>query len=419
MIRDTSATDIPLETRPQRLPVRWLVAAAIVAALAWLGAHFIGGAEKSVALERLRIAEVTRARFVSDINAQGRVVAARSPTLYAPALGTATLAVQAGDSVQQGQVIATLDSPELTNDLARSEADLQGLEATRSREQLEVETQRLQNQQAVDLAKVNVDAAERELKRSQDARDQGLLPVMEVDRRGDELISARVRYRHAAAEEALQRKSLDLQLKSRQLEIDKQQLVVDNAQRRVDELSIRSPVDGVVGNVLVEQRAAVAANAPLLTVVDLTALEVEIQVPESYADQLGIDMPAVIRVGQNQYQGKLAAVSPEVKDNQVTGRVRFDGDAPADLRQNQRVTVSVLLDARDGVLQLPRGSFVDNGGGHIAYVVRDGVAERTPIRLGATSIDRVEIVEGLAPGARLVVSGDQDFNDAATVRIRE
>jgi HlyD family secretion protein len=88
---------------------------------------------------------------------------------------------------------------------------------------------------------------------------------------------------------------------------------------------------------------------------------------------------------------------------------------PEQLRQNQRLSVRVLLDQRADVLSVRAGSFIDESGGQYAYVVRDGVAVKTPVRLGARSVDRVEILSGLKPGDRVVVSGAENFHAAATV----
>jgi len=419
MIRDTAAQDIALDRPSGIRRWRWAfgagIAALIVGGLWWsLG----GSASRSVSAQGLRIATASRGLFVSDVTAQGRVVAAISPTLYAPALGTVTLKVKAGDSVQRGAVLATLDSPDITNEAAREQANLRGLEATLQRERLEVEARKLELQQSVDLAGVAVDAAQRELKRAQDANRQGVLPIMEVDRRGDGLTEALVRYQHARKDAELQSRGLDFQLRSRVLEIDRQGLLVDNFQRRVEALNIISPVDGVVGSVAVSDRAAVAVNAPLMTVVDLSALEVEIQVPETYADALGIDMPAEVRMGSQTFPARLTAIAPEVNNNQVVGRVAFTGPAPSELRQNQRVSARIVLDQRDNVLQVPRGSFLDSGGGRHLYVVRDGIATRTAVRTGAISIDRVELLDGVQAGDAIVVSGDQNFDSAPTVRVR-
>lgn len=422
MIRDTSGQDTVIEgAAGRRLKRRALIAGAaallLLLAITWVVSQ-LAGVQRSVSAERLRLATVQRGGFISEISAQGRVVAAVSPTLYAPALGTVTLKVGAGQRVRRGEVLAQLVSPEITNELQREDANLQGLRATLAREKVEVQTARLQNRQTVDLARVTVEGAERELKRAQDAHRLGVLPIMEVDRRSDELRIAKVRFAHAQEEARLRDESLDFQLQSRALEVDRQRLLVENLQRRVGELNIVAPVDGIIGTLNVAQRAAVAANAPLMTVVDLSALEIEIQVPESYADSLGLEMPAEVRLGSKAFPGRVTAISPEVNNNLVTGRVAFDGDTPPELRQNQRVSVRVLLDRRDDVVQVTRGPFLDSGGGRYAYVLRDGIAVKTPIRAGAASAASVEILEGLQPGDQIVISGSDAFAEADSVRVR-
>ncbi|MET0332186.1 MAG: efflux transporter periplasmic adaptor subunit, partial [Dyella sp.] len=102
---------------------------------------------------------------------------------------------------------------------------------------------------------------------------------------------------------------------------------------------------------------------------------------------------------------------------EVAARLRFADQTPQQLRQNQRLSVRILLDHRDNVLTVQRGSFVDESGGAYAYLVHDGIAEKKPIRLGASSIDKVEILDGLKVGDRIVISGTDSFNSAARVAI--
>src|SRR4030095_4558382 len=111
-----------------------------------------------IPLERVRIAEVTRGSFIRDVSAQGTVVAASSPTLVAAAPGTVHFLVQSGNGVKKGQVIATLDSPELLNELAQEEATLSALEIAVQRQSIDTRRQLLANQQAVDLADVAIQA---------------------------------------------------------------------------------------------------------------------------------------------------------------------------------------------------------------------------------------------------------------------
>jgi HlyD family secretion protein len=201
------------------------------------------------------------------------------------------------------------------------------------------------------------------------------------------------------------------------LERDRQRLLVEDLKRRAGELDVTSPVDGVVGTLAIADRTAVARNAPLVTVVDLSRFEIEFEVPETYADDLGLGMDATVTYGERSYPARVSAISPEVHDGQVTGRLRFDAEAPAGLRQSQRVSARILLESRQDVLTVQRGPFLESSGGRIAYRVVDGVAYRTPITTGATSIGEVEIVSGLAEGDRVVVSNVEVFAGAETVRL--
>jgi HlyD family secretion protein len=114
----------------------------------------------------------------------------------------------------------------------------------------------------------------------------------------------------------------------------------------------------------------------------------------------------------------VSAISPEVRGGEVTGRVKL-AQVPVGLRQNQRVSVRILMDRRDGVLKIERGGFYEAGGGATAYVVLDGVAERRPIKTGAVSVREIEILEGLAAGDQVVISDTDEFKDAARVMLAD
>ena len=327
--------------------------------------------------------------------------------------------VQAGDEVKKGQALARLESPELRNELERERATLASLEVAVQRQSIDTRRKLLENQQASDLAKVSIQAAERELRRAEDSWQKHLISERDYEKARDDAAAASVNHKHAIETALLQKESLEFELRARKLEHDRQRLVVEDLERRVADLEIKSPVDGVVGTLAVAERTSVALNAPLLTVVDLTAFEIEFLVPETYADDLGLGMDAQVTYTGQKYVAKVSAVSPEVRQGQVAGRLRFSGEAPKGLRQNQRVTTRIVLESRNDVLKVPRGQFIESGGGRIAYVVRGEVAHRIPIRTGASSVSEVEILEGLAEGDRIVVSSLGDFKGAATVRIAD
>jgi len=422
MIRDTSAQDKAVAA--QAMPAsRKIKLAAIAGGVVLLGAWFVPGLVRTltigttVSAERLRIAPVTRGNLTRDVSAQGKVVAAVAPTLYTPTGGIVTLNVQAGDKVEKDQIIAEVVSPELTNKLAQEMATLQSVELDAERAGIDHRKQKLATTKAIDQAEIDRQTAAREVERTEKAYKLGALPQLDVARAKDALQKADITLEHARKDSGLERESLDFELKTRMLTRDRQRLTVADLKRQVDELKLRSPVAGQVGQLLVQQKASVAANAGVITVIDLSQMEVEVPVSESFARDLAIGMPAQILNGAQTYAGELSAVSPEVVNGQVTARVRFSDNKPEGLRQNQRLSTRILIDEHPNVLMVERGPFVDSGAGRVAYIVRDGVAERRAIEVGATSLSAVELVTGVKEGDQIVISGVDEFKGAERVAL--
>ena len=423
-IADTSAQDVFIEKGPNRL--RWLVIGGISVFLLVFAFWAVpavqrwAGSSVTVPLERLRLADVEVGDLVRDVSIQGRVVAAVSPTLFAPAGGTITLQVEAGSEVGQGQVLAVLESPELQNRLQQEQSTLDRLQVELERQRIETRQKVLDNQKEIDLAKVALVAAERERRRAETGFEIDAISQIDYEKTKDELENAQLAHKHAVSDAELDKERLNFELKTRELELDRQKFLVDDLQRQVDDLNMRSPVNGIVGNLLVDQKAKVAENQAVMAVVDLTAFEVEAQVPESYADDLGLGMAAEVLVGNQPFNGTLVSVSPEVIQNQVTTRIRFTDGMPPGLRQNQRLTTRILMEEKHSVLTLPRGQFLDSGGGRIAYVLGDDrVARRRSIEIGARSLSEVEVASGLEAGETVVVSSIDAFRGADSVLVTD
>jgi HlyD family secretion protein len=393
---------------------RKLAAAGAAAALALGALLFAGlrmaGIERSVDRARLTIATVERGSFVRDVAAEGHVVAAVSPTLYATAAGTVSLKIHAGDTVVKGQTVALIESPDLTAKLSQEEATLQSVRGDWRRAQLDAERRLRQQRDAYQQSEVDQKTAQRELERSRKAYDLGSYSELQVLRAQDALEKAQFAFQQAKMDyESLpQQNRFDIGIKKALA--DRQQLLVADLERQVDALNVRSPVDGQVGQVRVADRTSVGKDAALLTVVDLSALEVEIKVVESFARDLKPGMTADLEGGGRHWQGSVSGVSPEVVNGEVTARLRFGTEKPAGLRQSQRLSVRILIDRRDNVLMVDRGTFMAEDGEGFVYHVRGNVAERQPVRFGSSSISKVEILDGLAVGDRIVISGADAFN---------
>ncbi|MFZ6813858.1 efflux RND transporter periplasmic adaptor subunit [Undibacterium sp. Rencai35W] len=420
MIRDTSGQDAVIAATPvwrsKKVYLMTALAVVVIASVLIVSVAW-SGSSQSVSAARLSIATVSRGSLVRDAAVNGRMVAANSPTLYSTAPSTVTLKVNAGDKVKKGEIVAELESPDLSNELKREQASYEQLEAEVARQHILARKQKLLARREADQAEIERISAERTYQRIENAGVLGVVAKIDFLKAQDAMKSAQIRAKHAEQATGLENEDVDLALKTRISQLQQQRLVRDNAQRRVDDLKLRAPVDGVVGTLSVANRSVVAANTALMTLVDLSQLEVELEIPESYVTDLGLGMNIEMTVNGIKAVGKLSAMSPEVVKNQVLARARFSGEQPAGLRQSQRVSARLLIEEKPNVLILPRGPFVESEGGRFAYIVESGVAVRRPIKIGATSVTAVEIADGLKVGDKVVISGTDTFQNAQRISI--
>ncbi|WP_062570742.1 MULTISPECIES: efflux RND transporter periplasmic adaptor subunit [Pseudoalteromonas] len=417
MIKDTSAQDISVTKKNNfAKPVALIIGVLLIGSVA-IGSIF-ADTEGSISVEKasLQISKVTQQPLIRDVAASGKIVAANAPKVYSPERGFVDLKVKAGDSVKKDDVIAIVKSPELTNELKQQQSVLARLDGELQRKQLEARRQKLSLTKALDLAQVELNAADRENRRAQLSIKKNLISQIDLEKAVDDLARAKLSYKHAEQEVALAKDTLAFELKAAERDLARQQLIVDDLFRQVNDLTIIASVSGIVGNLLVQQKEAVTQSQPLMTLVDLSNFEAELQVPESYANELGLGMQVELTLGARHVTGTLSAISPEVNNREVTTRVRFD-DELVGIRQNQRLTARILLENRDNVLQVKRGAFLQQGGTR-AYRIDGDMAYLIDIKTGASSINAVELLEGVQAGDQLIISNYDRYKQAPVLVLR-
>ncbi|MDQ2077744.1 efflux RND transporter periplasmic adaptor subunit [Marinimicrobium sp. ABcell2] len=406
-IQDTAHQDsaLPPTTRRRRVGLALAAGALVLAGLIYGFTSLTEtlAADRVVDISSLRLAIVERGDLVREVTAQGRIVVANSPTLFSPEQGTVVLKVKPGDSVSEGQLLAVIDSPELREALARERAALTRLQVDLARQKIELDQLRLQQQQTLAMAEVQLKAMHREKRRADRSYQLKLISELDYEEMADNLERAELEYEQARQNLSLSNDSTEFYDQSLKLQSESQQMIIQALERRVKELEILSPVEGMVGNIEVNQKQAVAPYQPLITVVDLTTYEIEAQVAEGLSGELAPMMDAHIRLSGQDHPGVVTAISPEVVQGQVTARIRFAGEPPANLRQNQRLTARILLENRSDTLMVRRGPHFDNFRGYV-FKLEGHKGHKTPVTLGGRSLSHIEIIDGLAEGDTIIVS---------------
>ena len=420
MIENTHSMDRPAAAR--RSPrVLMAIAAGIVAVLVVVSLPALRRwtrADRAVDASTLRYATVTRGDLVRDLSVQARVVASLSPTLFAAGQGMVSLRTKAGSQVKKGDVLAVIDSKELHASLDQARAQLLTSRAEYDRQRILARQSELRAQRQIELLTLRLTAANRQLERVERTFKEGLSNKADYETAQDEVRIAAMELDQAKGEIGLSRETNGFEVATRQQQVLRSQSIAEELQKRVDNLTIRAPFDGMVAAVAVQDSDAVAPNQPVLTIVNLSSLELEIGLPEEYANETTIGTPAVIMVLGREYPGKVTAISPQVVNGEVVATVAFDGEQPQGLKQNQRLTTRLTFESKRNVVKVARGAFVEAEGGRAAYVVDGKMAARRDIVTGATSVGEVEIVNGLVEGERIVVSDTTPFGRAKNVMLR-
>lgn len=414
--------DRPVNQQPLTRRLRVIVPVAIASIIAGVAlmpsiARWFQS-ETSIDASRIRVAEVVRGDLVREISVEGRIVAAFHPTAFSPARGIVTIDVNAGQVVEEGDILAHIASPELRSLVAQEETTLNSLQSTNERLRLEARQSRMDNEQQVDLGRVELAAAKRSRERAEKLHKLGLVNEIDLESAHDTVVIVSLKLEQAEKRVELGSEILGFELDNAHQQLDRQRLLVDELERRVEALTIRAPVAGLVSRLHVEDRQAVSTNDPLITVVDLSAYEVEIAIAESYSNEINPGTEAVVVKDGIEYPAQVQSIAPEVEGSRVKSRVIFTGAAPDGLKQNQRVTARLILETRPDVLKVQRGPFLGDGAGRMAYVINGGMAVKRPIKTGRTSISEVEIISGLEENERIIISDIARFENAENVLLR-
>ncbi len=420
MIKSTAEMDRAVERGPTKW--RWVIgilAIGLLAALAYPPVRRWATSETSVDSSRVRIGKVTRGDLVREVAVQGQVVAAFSPTLSSPAAGTVRVRVRVGEVVTAGAALVEVESPQVRSLLQQEQSTLLSLRADLERQRVQAKQSRLRNEAASALRSVELEAARKALTRQRLLEVEGLVNKVQLEAAEDGVTVAEMRLVAARNQTGFDDERFGFETRDRQARVERQRLAVEEFERQVDELTLRAPVDGLVARVEATDRDTVAQSQALVTIVDLSAFEVEVPVPEAYADDARPGTPAVITYASRQWAGSVKSIAPQIEGNRVPAIVVFDGESPNGLKQNQRVSVRLVLNTYEDVLKVPRGPFLEAGGGRAVYVLADGVAVLRTVEIGALSVAEVEILSGLTVGERIIVSDTRRFEDAERVLVRD
>ena len=185
----------------------------------------------------------------------------------------------------------------------------------------------------------------------------------------------------------------------------------DIANAGVDALTVRAPMDGQLTALDAEVGQSKAQGAVLGQVNSADRFKLTAQVDEFYLGHMSVGQESLFTVDGQGFKATIAKVYPQVINGTFKVDLHFDGSAPPDIHVGQAIDLKLELGGASQAVLVANGPFYQDTGGNWAFVVApDGsYAERRNIRLGRRNPDYVEVVDGLKPGERIIVSGYEAF----------
>jgi HlyD family secretion protein len=332
--------------------------------------------------------------------------------------------VNRGSKVHKDQLLAVLENRDLAASSEENKGNLEQAQAayeTTTGASLPEEMQKAQLD--VEAAKKMQDAQEKVYASREELFQQGALPRKELDQAGVDVTQARNQYeiarKHYEALEAIG-KPQELKSAAGQLQAAKGKYTGAEAQYSYSE--IRTPIDGFVTDRPLYPGEMAAAGTPLITVMDTSHVIAKAHIPQPDAALLKLGDQATLTVpGENDpIEGKVTVISPALDPNSTTVEVWVQAANPRQrLKPGTSVQVSMLAQTVKDGIAIPAASVLKSQDGTTTVMVigPDNRAHQTPVKTGIHDGDRVQIVEGIQAGDRVITSGAYALPDKTKVTI--
>ncbi|MCC8171220.1 MAG: HlyD family efflux transporter periplasmic adaptor subunit [Parabacteroides sp.] len=321
--------------------------------------------------------------------------------------------VEEGTQVKKGDVILRLSNSTLDLSILNSEAELAEKQNFLRNTQVTMEQDKLSNR----TEKLQLDL---DVKRKLRAfRQQEELYNEKLNAKEDYL-QAKEDYELALEKRELMIERLRQDSIYRSVQMDQMGESLDNMRRnmvmirqRVENLQVKSPVDGELGLLDVVLGQNITMGQKIGQINDLSDYKIEAQIDELYIDRIKAGLPAAFERQSVQYHLKVRKVYPEVREGKFKTDFVFEGDRPDNIRTGQTYYINLELGQPTEAVLIPRGTFFQTTGGNWIFVLDpDGKkAYRRAIKIGRQNPQYYEVLDGLEPGEKVVVSSYEAFKE--------
>lgn len=369
----------------------------------------------------LWIDTVQQGQMLREVRATGTLVPRSSRWLAAAtAAQVDRILVWPGATVKPDTVLMTLTNPEVEDALRNANAQVAAAQADVAAKRAELQSALLDERSA--LAQAQSDYASAKVKADADAKAAALNLIPQVQFRQGQIALKQLDNRQQIERQRVAAfgGSMHAQLQAMQAKLRQQQSNLQLRQRQADALQVKAGIAGVLQEVAVQEGAQVADGASLARVARPDVLIARLQVPEVQAKDVVIGMPVNVDTHNGTVAGAVDRVDPAVRNGSVQVDVRLQGTLPPGARPDLSVDGRIRIATLDNVLSVGRPALAKADADLTLFRLDPGddVARRVPVRIGAASVDRVQILRGLKAGDKVILSDASQWDSYDAIRVK-
>ena len=365
--------------------------------------------------DTITVSSAVKGEFNNYIRISGRVQPMTTIQL-SPLEGgmVQAILIEEGSVVKAGDPILVLSNDNLDLQILNSEAELAEKENILRNTQIQMEQQKLDVRQNELEYGTQVDRLKRAYEQQKALYEDKLIAR-------EDYLKAEEDYRLAQQKYELIRERSKQDSLYRGTQIDRMEESLENMllnmsmiRRRKDNLIVKAPIDGELGLLDVVLGQTIASGAKIGQINSVGLYKVEAQIDEHYIDRVVAGLEATFERQGETYSTVIRKVYPEVREGKFKADFKFDGEQPDNIRAGQTYYLNLQLGQPEEAVIIPRGSFYQKTGGKWIYVVnKEGnKAVKREIRIGRQNPQYYEVLEGLAPGEKVITSGYETFGDS-------
>jgi len=364
---------------------------------------------------------VQRGSFVREVRGPGTLVPEQMVFVSAMTGGRVEqVLVQPGEAVEDTTVLVVLSNPDVELESLQAQQQLTAARAGLLELDRSLSTAVVQQEAALAAAEAEAQDADRDAIAYAELVQNGTVSRNEASRANERAATARVSLQTEKTRMDLLNNSIENQLAIQREQVDRLGSIVAYQLNRVESMNVRAGAFGEIQDLDLEVGQWVMPGTTLTRVAQPGQLMAELRIPETQARDVQVGQPAIIDTRTDSIVGVVRRVDPNVQNSSVLVEVRLTEDLPPGARPSLSVDGTIELERLQDVLYVARPTYGQaNAQVSLFKLTEDGnEAVRVTVRLGRSSVNEIEVLEGLQEGDVIILSDLSRVQDADRIRIR-